>query len=149
MAEAEGQDPSPLAPWPKGYAGYQVKTLALPKLQGLRPTLESTALKLMEEAGELGAAIGKYRGLSGETPLPAREALRRVAQELLDVAQTAITMMFVLEETYGIDVADVMRAHLEKLARRGYLTAPKEEGAPHPAPEPSDAGSVDPPVGRS
>ena len=102
-------------------APMRVKTLALPRLDGLSPTLESTALKLMEEAGELGAAIGKYRGLSGEQAMPADEALRRVALELLDVAQTAITMMFVLEETYGIDVGDAMRAHVEKLRARGYL----------------------------
>jgi len=98
-----------------------LKTLALPRLDGLRPTLESTALKLMEEAGELGAAIGKYRGLSGERAMPHDEALRRVALELLDVAQTAITMMFVLEDTYGIDLDDALRAHLDKLRQRGYL----------------------------
>jgi NTP pyrophosphatase (non-canonical NTP hydrolase) len=109
-----------------------LKTLALPRLDGLRPTLESTALKLMEEAGELGAAIGKYRGLSGERAMPADEALARVALELLDVAQTAITMMFVLEETYGIDVDGAVRAHLDKLRRRGYLSG--EAVAPAPAP---------------
>ncbi|MFY9322764.1 MAG: MazG-like family protein, partial [Syntrophomonadaceae bacterium] len=42
------------------------KTLSLPRLNRLTPTLESTALKLMEETGELAQAIGKYRGLSGE-----------------------------------------------------------------------------------
>lgn len=41
------------------------KTLSLPKLNQLSPTLESTALKLMEETGELAQVIGKYRGLSG------------------------------------------------------------------------------------
>jgi NTP pyrophosphatase (non-canonical NTP hydrolase) len=97
------------------------KTLALPRLNGLTPTLESTALKLMEEAGELGAAIGKFRGLSGETPLPQAESLRRIALELLDVAQTAITMMFVLEERYGIDLSDALDHHMEKLRLRGYL----------------------------
>ena len=42
------------------------KVIALPKLNNLAPTMESTALKLMEEAGELAQAIGKFRGLSGE-----------------------------------------------------------------------------------
>ena len=42
------------------------KVIALPKLNQLEPSLESTALKLMEEAGELAQAIGKFRGLSGE-----------------------------------------------------------------------------------
>jgi NTP pyrophosphatase (non-canonical NTP hydrolase) len=119
-------------------APITLKTLALPRLDGLSPTLESTALKLMEEAGELGAAIGKYRGLSGERAMPEGEALRRVALELLDVAQTAITMMFVLEDTYGIDVEDAMRAHLDKLRRRGYLTPPDAAAARPPQAIPGD-----------
>ena len=32
------------------------KVISLPKLNGLTPTLESTALKLMEEAGELASS---------------------------------------------------------------------------------------------
>ena len=97
----------------------------LPRLNGLKPTLESTALKLMEEAGELAQAIGKHRGMSGESgyglvmlepnPYPA------IARELLDVAQTAVTMMFVLEEKYQIDLSQVLKEHLEKLRRKGYL----------------------------
>ncbi|MCR4399855.1 MAG: nucleotide pyrophosphohydrolase, partial [Syntrophomonadaceae bacterium] len=42
------------------------KSISLPRLNRLSPTLESTALKLMEEAGELAQAIGKLRGMSGE-----------------------------------------------------------------------------------
>ena len=38
------------------------KIIALPRLNALSPTLESTALKLMEETGELAQAIGKFRG---------------------------------------------------------------------------------------
>ncbi len=108
--------------------GYVTKTVALPRLNGLSPTLESTALKLMEEAGELGRAIGKYRGLSGEKPLPEPEALRCVALELLDVAQTAITMMFVLEENHAVDIDDALRQHMEKLVERGYLRDPSPRG---------------------
>lgn len=100
-------------------------TLSLPRLDGLTPTLESTALKLMEEAGELAQAIGKFRGMSGESgygfvmtmenPYPA------IARELLDVAQTAVTMMFVLEEKYQIDINQVLEEHIEKLRAKGYL----------------------------
>ena len=98
------------------------KQVHLPKLNGLRPTLESTALKVMEEAGELGAAIGKVRGLSGErVSLDDRAAMRHVAEELLDVAQTAVTMMFVLEESYGVEIGEIVQAHVEKLVRKGYL----------------------------
>lgn len=104
-------------------AGHPTKTLSLPRLNGLTPTLESTALKLMEEAGELAEAIGKFRALSGER-LPARRSFYdAIGLELLDVAQTAVTMMFVLEDQ-GVDVQSVVRQHIEKLERRGYLTAP-------------------------
>ncbi len=100
----------------------QTKEIHLPRLDGLRPTLESTALKLMEEAGELGAAIGKVRGLSGErVETGEEEAIRHVAEELLDVAQTAVTMMFVLEESYGVAIEEILEAHIAKLIRRGYL----------------------------
>ncbi|HPF44648.1 MAG TPA: MazG-like family protein [Syntrophomonadaceae bacterium] len=98
------------------------KTLQLPRLNGLNPNLESTALKLMEEAGELAQAIGKYRGLSGEqVKLDEQTVIQEIAKELLDVAQTAITMMFVMEQDYGIDIDSVLKEHLEKLERKGYL----------------------------
>jgi len=98
------------------------KTIALPRLNLLQPTLEMTALKLMEEAGELGAAIRAYRGLEGHAgAVPDEGALRRVARELLDVAQTAVTMMYVLEEQYGVDLHAAMTEHVDKLLHKGYL----------------------------
>lgn len=101
----------------------KTKTIALPKLNQLNPSLESTALKLMEEAGELGAAIARYKGYSGIAQLPKTKAqlAQDVGAELLDVAQTAITMMFVLEEQYGLDVESVVSQHVEKLITKGYL----------------------------
>lgn len=99
------------------------RSLSFPKLNGLRPTLESTALKLMEEAGELAQAIGKFRGLSGEkTALGEAESMARVAGELLDVAQTAATMMYVLEEQHGVDLAALLAQHEAKLRSKGYLS---------------------------
>lgn len=100
----------------------QQKIIALPRLNKLTPTMESTALKLMEEAGELAQAIGKLRGLSGEkVELEEREILRAITRELLDVAQTAVSLMFVLEEQYGVDIQQSLAEHLEKLRRKGYL----------------------------
>lgn len=97
------------------------KTLTLPKLNRLQPSLESTALKIMEESGELAQVIGKLRGLSGETvPMGEAEAMGLIAQELMDVAQTAVTMMFVLEEQYGVDLDAILSEHLAKLQRKGY-----------------------------
>jgi len=97
------------------------KIIALPRLNGLTPTLESTALKLMEEAGELAQAIGKFRGLSGEQGLSEEEVARLITKELLDVAQTAVSMMFVLEEMYGVDIEKALKEHIDKLIKKGYL----------------------------
>lgn len=98
------------------------KTLSLPKLNRLNPTLESTALKLMEEAGELAQAIGKYRGLSGEkVEMDEETVIGEIARELLDVAQTAVTMMFVMEEQFDINIDSLLKGHWAKLERKGYL----------------------------
>ena len=97
------------------------KTVILPRLNRLSPSLESTALKIMEESGELAQAIGKFRGLSGERQrLEEEEAMQMVARELVDVAQTAVTMMFVLEEQYGINLETILKEHITKLRRKGY-----------------------------
>ncbi len=98
------------------------KTISLPKLNKLTPTLESTMLKITEEVGELAQVIGKYRGLSGEKNVMSdAEVVRSIVSELLDVAQTATSMMFVIEELYGIDMGAEMERHIEKLQRKGYL----------------------------
>lgn len=101
----------------------KTKTIALPQLNNLRPSLESTAIKLMEETGELGAAIARFKGYSGTQQLDKSrpELAKDCALELLDVAQTAITMMFVLEEQYGVDVETAVTEHIQKLINKGYL----------------------------
>lgn len=100
----------------------QKKTISLPRLNNLSPTIESTAIKLMEEAGELAQGIGKLRGLSGETEKrEEKEVMNIIARELLDVAQTAVSMMFVLEEYYGVDLERARDEHIEKLVKKGYL----------------------------
>lgn len=98
------------------------KIIALPKLNNLSPTLESTALKLMEEAGELAQAIGKFRGLNGEQlAFGEEEVMQKITQELLDVAQTAVSMMFVLEEHHGANLDTALETHICKLKQKGYL----------------------------
>lgn len=98
------------------------KVISLPKLNGLKPTLESTALKLMEEAGELAQAIGKFRGQSGEDlVMDEKKVVAKMAEELLDVAQVAVSMMFVLEENYEIDINAKVKEHVEKLRKKGYI----------------------------
>ncbi|MBO8171465.1 MAG: nucleotide pyrophosphohydrolase [Bacillaceae bacterium] len=94
--------------------------IALPRLNGLVPTIESTFHKLVEEQGELSDAILYWSEQQG-TP-QAREALHQVAGELLDVAQTCISLTFVLEEMAPeVRLHDLMDDHLQKLRRKGYL----------------------------
>lgn len=104
--------------------GVDYKEIKLPRLQGLsKVSLESTMIKLAEEMGELAQYIGKFRGINGEVVSKEEaEVVKGITSELLDVAQTAITMMYVLEETYGVDVKEAVDAHVKKLADKGYLT---------------------------
>jgi len=104
------------------------KQVSLPRLNNLKPGLESTCLKLMEEAGELAQVIGKFRGLNGEnTQLQDTEVIEKISQELLDVAQVAVSMMFVLEEQYGINIDEKVDEHIEKLVRKGYMVEQNTE----------------------
>lgn len=99
-----------------------LKTISLPELNGLKPTLESTALKIAEENGELCRAIGKFRGLSGEKEiLKDPEVYREIIKELLDVAQTSFTMMFLLEKEHEISIDKYIGEHIEKLVNKGYI----------------------------
>jgi NTP pyrophosphatase (non-canonical NTP hydrolase) len=77
----------------------------------------------MEEAGELAQAIGKYRGMSGERAYPEEAlVLRLILEELVDVAQTAVTMMYVLEREYDADIAAALGDHVEKMIQKGYMS---------------------------
>lgn len=44
-----------------------------------------------------------------------------IAEELLDVAQTAVSMMFVIEEKFGVNIDFVVREHIAKLKKKGYI----------------------------
>lgn len=104
------------------------KQISFPKLNNLQPGLESTCLKLMEEAGELAQAIGKFRGLNGEkVERKEHEIVDMISKELLDVAQVAVSMMFVLEEEYNINIKEKVEEHVEKLIRKGYIKLEKRE----------------------
>jgi len=103
-------------------AHTEYKMISLPKLNNLQPGLESTCLKLMEEAGELAQLIGKFRGLNGEEITMDKQSLvENITGELLDVAQVAVSMMFVLEDEYGVDIEDKIQTHISKLIKKGYI----------------------------
>jgi NTP pyrophosphatase (non-canonical NTP hydrolase) len=103
------------------------EVIALPKLNQLSPTLNSTLLKIIEEAGELARATLAFLpyerlNVSEITQLAvAKNALAEVNGELLDVAQTCVTMIFVMEESYSIEIAELIENHLDKLENKGYF----------------------------
>ncbi|MBU2698925.1 NTP pyrophosphatase (non-canonical NTP hydrolase) [Sporomusaceae bacterium BoRhaA] len=98
----------------------------LPKLNYLTPTFDSTLLKAVEEAGELARAVLQFlpydesnfdkKALSAQ----GKSLLLAVSQELLDVAQTCVTMIFVMEDEYHVDADQLIRSHLAKLTVKGY-----------------------------
>ena len=92
--------------------------LRLPKMNNLSPTLDSTILKAVEEAGELARVVLKF--YSEQDYEQRRGYLTEIAAELLDVAQTCVTMLFVLEEFYEIDIDLMVARHLEKLLNKEY-----------------------------
>lgn len=92
--------------------------LRLPKMNNLSPTLDSTILKVVEESGELARAVLKF---NCEVDASRRVWwLKEIVSELLDVAQTCVTMLFVLEEFYEIDIDRVVATHLKKLVAKKY-----------------------------
>lgn len=101
----------------------ETKNLKFPKLTGLNNvSLVSTMLKLQEETGELAQVIGKGQAMSGEkASLSNEDFLNSLVSELLDVAQTTSTMMFVLEKEYGLDIQSAMEEHYKKLIKKGYI----------------------------
>ncbi len=103
-----------------------LEAIYLPKLNNLSPTMESTLLKTMEEAGELARATLRflpYGCLTAEEINRdglAKRMLNDVAEELLDVAQTCVTMIFVMEDFYAIRADALIGSHLSKLQAKGY-----------------------------
>ncbi|WP_019554292.1 nucleoside triphosphate pyrophosphohydrolase family protein [Propionispira raffinosivorans] len=100
--------------------------IGLPKLNKLSPTLYSTLLKIVEESGELARATLTFLPYERLRPdeiselAAARESLAEVNGELLDVAQTCVTMLFVMEENYAIVIDDLIERHLNKLKVKKY-----------------------------
>lgn len=100
--------------------------LYLPKLNHLTPTLDSTLLKIMEEAGELARAVLAflpYQDWSSEEIEKndlASHNLSEVVAELLDTAQTCVTMIFVMEEQISFKIDDLLTDHLQKLVAKNY-----------------------------
>lgn len=95
----------------------------LPKLNNLRPTLLSTLFKAVEEAGELARAVLKflpYEYKKEDTIEISGKLLKNVCEELLDVAQVCVTMIFVMEDDYNINISQLIDDHLLKLKKKGY-----------------------------
>ncbi len=104
----------------------------LPKLNHLRPTFDSTLLKAVEEAGELARAILQFSPYDcgagpGVLTSQGQDLLLAVAQELLDVAQVCVTMIFVMEDKYHVDADQLIADHLIKLTAKGYRFDPSPD----------------------
>lgn len=103
-----------------------MEAIYLPRLNHLTPTLYSTLLKITEEAGELSRAVLlflPYQECWTGQDEQAGRLLADVASELLDVAQTCVTMIFVMEDNHGICADDLIGEHINKLAVKGYRFA--------------------------
>ncbi|MDW7675908.1 MAG: nucleotide pyrophosphohydrolase [Bacillota bacterium] len=92
----------------------------------MSPTIESTFFKIIEESGELARNVLAFLPFEElevdqvHNDPQAVEILGEVCTELLDVAQTCVSMIFVLEQTYGICMDQMISLHLEKLQAKGY-----------------------------
>jgi len=100
--------------------------VSLPRLNNLNPTLESCTMKVLEEVGEVMQLLGKGQRKSGESEnsiLVIDEAEYEVllACEAMDLAQSAVTMMYEVCRHFGIIEEDVIKTHEEKLLMKGYM----------------------------
>jgi NTP pyrophosphatase (non-canonical NTP hydrolase) len=107
-----------------------MKPIYLPKLNYLTPTFDSTLLKAVEEAGELARAVLQFlpydqAGQNGNKVDDYETLFTAVAQELLDVAQVCVTMIFVMEDEYAVDADQLIHQHLAKLVAKGYQFDPQ------------------------
>jgi len=101
--------------------------ISLPRLDLIKPTLESTSLKLMEEAGELAQVVGKLQRKSNEPVAEHNELTKQqiaymLAAETFDVAQTVASLAYILEEQYGLDLEEVRQDHMDKMVMKGYMS---------------------------
>jgi len=86
------------------------KIIGLPKVN-IKPewTIEGQILKMVEEIGEVSQAVVK------------KGDLREAGKETIDVAQTAVTLLAMLEKQ-GVDIDQCLMEHITKLHYKGYVT---------------------------
>ena len=97
-------------------------TISFHRLNGLNPTVQSCTFKLIEELGEFLQIVGKHSGMSGEKPVISDEVrIRRMIFEALDVAQSAVTMVYALCELNELSPESFVESHERKLRQKGYL----------------------------
>lgn len=101
-------------------------SIRLPRLSGIQPTLFSTLLKGIEEAGELSREILRLREKEALNE-KADAVIHDIGAELLDVAQTCVTMIFVFEKELAINPNELVTQHLEKLKIKGYRFPEQED----------------------
>lgn len=77
-------------------------------------------IQISEENGELAELIGIFTGATGKRKQIPDDIIERIAEEAIDVAQTACGVIFILEELHGLNVKKMQQKHLQKMKDRGY-----------------------------
>ena len=104
-----------------------MKQIYFPELTKITPTIHSTLIKITEESGELAKAILKF--LPHESMKISQikkdenilDNFNNILEELLDLAQTCVTMFFLLEKK-DININKIiLNSHLTKLKDKKYL----------------------------
>lgn len=100
------------------------RTLFLPRLNLIQPTLESNLAKMTKELGKVAQCVGKYRNLNGENnTFNEKEVIYMTTLRVLDLMQTCNTMFDILESLYFIDIDRIFDEHVHKLVDRKYVTS--------------------------
>lgn len=93
------------------------------KLNGLKPTINSTFIKLEEEKGEVAQIIGKLRKMSGEnTETISNEIIYdKLLEELMDITQVCATMIYILEDFTNIKLKNEEFLKIESCNSFNYV----------------------------
>lgn len=99
-----------------------VNKITFPKLKDeLYQSPLVQALQIQEESGELAEKIGLLLGVTGKRKEVPEDIVEQVAEEALDVAQSACGVLFALQSMFNIKLDKAIEKHIAKMKNRGYL----------------------------
>jgi hypothetical protein len=98
------------------------RAISLPRLIISGVTLDNTVLNISVGVGRFAQWIGKFSGASGEETVHSTDQIiRGCGLNLLYIAQCCFTMLYILEDTFLMDIHQLVKAHIQKLKVRGYV----------------------------